>query len=50
MLGGGDFWKTLSLLSSYFMVFIFLFTISMGDMWRGSSLLSHFQTQGKVTP
>jgi hypothetical protein len=45
-----DFWQTLSLLPCCFMVFIFLFTSNMGNMKRGSSLLSHFQAQGKGDP
>jgi hypothetical protein len=32
-----------------FMVFIFLFSISMGDMWKGSPFLSFLQAQGRVT-
>ncbi len=45
-----DFWQTLSLLPCCFMVFIFLFTSNMGNMKRGSSLLSYFQAQGKGDP
>ncbi len=36
-------WQTLFLLPNYFMVLILLFTINMGGMWKGSSLLSHLQ-------
>jgi hypothetical protein len=41
MLGG--FWQALSPLLSCFMVLILLFITSMGDMWKGSRLLSQFQ-------
>jgi hypothetical protein len=37
----GGFWQALSPLPSCFMVFIFLFTTIMGNMWRGSPLLNH---------
>ncbi len=46
----GDFWQALSFLPSCFMVLIFLFSITMGNMMRESPLLSHFQAWGKVTP
>jgi hypothetical protein len=42
--------RALSLLPSYFMVHILLFINSMGNMWKGSPLLNHFQAWSKVTP
>jgi hypothetical protein len=32
------------------MVFIILLIIDMGNMWKRSPLLNHFQAWGKVTP
>ncbi len=32
------------------MVFILLFITTIGDMWKGSPLLSHLQAGGSVTP
>jgi hypothetical protein len=45
-----NFWRALSPLPGYFMVFILLFITNMGDMWKGSPLSNHFQAWGKVTP
>ncbi len=45
-----DLWRTLCPLLGYFMVFIILFTINMGNMKRGSPLSSHLQGWGRVTP
>jgi hypothetical protein len=46
----GDLWRTLPPLLGYVMVFIILFTISMGSMRKGLPLLSNLQAQDKVTP
>ncbi len=45
----GGLWQALSPFLGCFMALILLFTTSMGNMWKGSPLLNHFQAQGGVT-